>query len=125
MRLRWHPSPVARLLAAATCALLGCEPPQPLFQGVESAHWLVIEVESDESRELSRAIVWRARANGCSVDPIPGHKDGYRVTLGHTAYCYTGIVAVWRRKHGVTIGCAKPITRDQCVALLTKITREP
>ncbi len=117
---------MARFLLAATCALLGCEPPQPLFQGVESSHWLAIDIESDRGEELARGFGVRARENGCSVDRIRGHsKDGYRVTHGYTAYCYTGIVAFLWTKNGVTVGCARPITRDQCVALLTKITREP
>lgn len=114
------PRPVVSVTLAAA---VGCSAGQPLFQGVETNRWLAIDVPTERADEVVDTFRVRARSNGCSVDPIRTHsKSGNR---GYTAYCFAGVVALHRWYWGVTLGCAKPITRAECVALFSKITAEP
>jgi hypothetical protein len=104
-------------------------PNRPSFRGEENEWWLVQETEPVDRDDVLPAFEASARRYGCSTEElgrestvnIYGESRSY---YGITASCYEGTIALITLVGGrVSIGCAKPTTRDACDLLLRNIAQ--
>lgn len=123
---------MAALLAwpIAACAETTATPASPSFEGRETPAWIAYEVNvpGRPPVDLLPSFEASARALGCRTEPIGGRSEPtiggeLRHRHGVTAYCPDGTLGlITLTGDRVRIGCTKPTTRDECDALLGKIS---
>jgi hypothetical protein len=115
----------------ALITLLSCAaatpPTRPPFRGESNETWLVSEVSDLRRNDLLFAFDESARSHGCSTlelggEATPNIGGQLRTFYGISASCEEGVIAiVTLAGDRVRIGCARPITREDCDLLLRKI----
>src|SRR5713101_8318739 len=102
---------------------------RPPFRGLETASWLVYQVEDVGRDDLLPAFEASARSHGCSTQHLGSESSvniggELRSYYGISASCEEGSIALITTEGGVVrIGCAKPSTRQDCDLLLRKISQ--
>lgn len=114
--------------------LPGCTKPPPTFAGREDAEWVAYEITAGETnlRTYCTAFGQKARAYGCSIDPIgdlPYDSRGTvprpRTSDGVAAHCgQTDITLLVLDDARLAVGCRRPMTVERCAALLAKIAAD-
>lgn len=113
--------------AASTRTTAAVPPGLPTFLGFETDRWLVLELEPNDRDDLLAAFQASARSYGCGTEEIGNEFNANifgerRSHNGVGASCREGTIAlitlVDRR---VSVGCAKPTTRQACAALLRTV----
>lgn len=119
-------------VALVSCVALGCV--LPPFDGRSSDAWLAFDKDVPTGgREAVRSFGVAARNYGCDTEPGPlgpgsGNPRGASAEAAGdvvTAYCAEGRVAFRASVNAskrVAVGCVQPTTREQCEALVRKIT---
>jgi hypothetical protein len=116
-------------MLVVSCAAASSRPDVPTFLGVETDRWLVQESEPVGRDDLLPAFQASARSYGCNTEQlgnqysanILGERRSY---YGVSASCEEGTIALITLVDGrVSIGCAKPTTRQACDLLLRNISQ--
>jgi hypothetical protein len=115
--------------------IFGCACVPPAFDGHQTDDWLAFDlgVPGRDPHEVLRQFAMSAHTLGCGTEPSATRGGRGQVNpqpgvapYSVTAYCEDGRVALIADADAavqrVTVGCAKPTTREQCEALLRKIT---
>jgi hypothetical protein len=104
-------------------------PSRPPFRGEANEAWLVSEVSDVRRDDLLFAFDESARSHGCSTEELgseatPNIGGQLRRFYGISASCEEGVIAiVTLAGDRVRIGCARPMTREDCDLLLRKIVQ--
>ena len=116
---------------ALTVALVACGslPQHRAFDGLHDDAWLDFDVDvpNRNPRELVRSFEAAAGTYGCRTDRTGhgGRGGGSRPSVV-TAYCDNGVIAVLAfpdaTETKVRVACEQPTTREQCEALLHRIS---
>ncbi len=102
---------------------------RPPFSGEANESWIVSEVSDLQRDDLLSAFDESARNHGCSTQELgaeatPNIGGQRRSFYGISAACEEGEIAIVTLvHHRVRIGCARPITREDCDLLLRKIAQ--
>jgi hypothetical protein len=116
------------VLVLAVAPVVGCAAspaPPPAFEGRETDAWIAYElpVSGRPPFELLRAFRASARALGCRTETLGGFFVRSPVT-GVSADCPDGAIALMPAGDDqMRVGCARPMTRAECDALLVRITQ--
>ena len=112
-----------------SCATTTSTPSMPTFLGYETERWLVLELEPVGRDDLLPAFQASARRYGCGTEQLGnefsanifGERRSY---YGVSASCREGTIALVTLVDArVSIGCAKPTTRQACDLLLHNISQ--
>lgn len=99
----------------------------PQFNGMETEAWLTQTTEPTDRDDVLPAFKESARSYGCVTDEIGSESSSnihgeMRRYYGVSATCREGTIALITLVGGrVSIGCAKPTTREACDSLLRNI----
>ncbi len=116
------------MAALAACEETTRDP--PAFAGRETVDWRAYEVAVPDRTDLLPAFEASSQAMGCRTDRLGVNDIGTpgqgvaREWYGITAHCGDdGTLAIITFTGGrARIGCAKPMPRDRCDALLQRIS---
>jgi len=118
---------VGLVAASSACAGGGGH---PVFRARTDSAWVSYEVEGDRiAADILPLFRDRAKDWGCSIDRMcregfdaPRSWSSGKRCYGVTAHCHGEIISVIGHPESrFTVGCLRPMTIEQCDALLTKI----
>jgi hypothetical protein len=102
-------------------------PAVPPFTGEPTEHWFYEDLGPVDHEAVLPAFEASAQAYGCVTEEIGSEATEnmhgiMRSYYGINASCHEGSLAIVTLTRGVRLGCARPLTRASCDALLRRIS---